>query len=67
MMKMLCYRCLYCKIKYYAFDLMNSQVNLSFLLNLSSFINEVCERDYINNFIIDQMFLITRDDLIVWV
>jgi len=45
---------------------MESQVNLSFISYFSSFINEMCDKDYTNNFTIDQIFS-TRDELIQWV
>lgn len=44
---MLCYRRLYYKIKYYSFNLMDSQVNSNFMSYLSCFINEICEEEYI--------------------
>jgi len=45
---------------------MESQVNLSFISDFSSFINEMCYRDYTNNFTTDQIFS-TRNELIQWV
>lgn len=54
------------KMKYHPLNFMKSQVNGSLIPNFSSFINEMCMRDYTNNFTIDEIFLI-RDDLIQWV
>lgn len=65
MVEILCYRWLYCKMKYYPFDI-DSQVNLYFVPDFSPFINEMAVRDYTNNFIIDQIFS-SYDDLIEWV
>jgi len=45
---------------------MDSQVNSIFISNFSSFINEMSDGDYTNNFTTDQMFS-TRDELIHWV
>jgi len=45
---------------------MESQVNSSFISDFSSFINEMCDRDYTNNFTTDKIFS-TRDELIQWV
>lgn len=65
MMK-LCYRWLYCKRQDYSFSLIDLQVNSRFVSYCSSFINEMCQEDYTNDFTIDQIFSI-HDDLIKWV
>ena len=47
-------------------NFMDSQVNSSFISDFSSFINEMSDGDYTNNFTTDQIFS-TRDELIQWV
>jgi len=47
-------------------NFMDSQVNLSFISDFSSFINEMSDGDYTNNFTTNQIFS-TRDELIQWV
>ena len=45
---------------------MELQVNSSFISYFSSFINEMCDEDYINNFMSDKIFS-TQYELIQWV
>jgi len=45
---------------------MDSQVNSSFISDFSSFINEMSDGNYTNNFTTDQI-ISTRDELIQWV